>query len=477
MIKRFKIEDLIVQDSSGVVFRAMDTETGKTVAVRRFFPFGVDGGGLHAEEQTAYDIAIARLAGISHPALRSVVCGGCDPVDGMPFIATEWIEGHSLLPIVEQGPIPAESATELITNALEVCELLSQVLAEEAVWVETDVQTIVIGDENSGRRFTFWISPLKWLGSGDEPRGLKSIVNLTEEVMGWKGQAVNDEAGRGLGGWLNWLRHAASTTNLHEAREALAASIGAEPPASAKKLVTRAVVPTKPLRPVKPIRKSQPKTLLIVNIVLVLILAGLGCWMWMRMNPDSRLARLVSPKQNVPQEAVLEPETAPPADTSKAEPAALPAAPESLVSDEEKTRSANRRLAELSLKSEPKPATKPSPEPPAVADSAAVIQWDNHDLLLRSDKKHVVVEGTPVDVVTSQSGITAYLLFAPKSERDAARAGIKVGVSEGNEMMEKLKLFIGKKIRVSGMVNLQKIAGLQRPDIMMDDLSAVQPPP
>ena len=51
------------------------------------------GGGLLEEEQAAYNIAVGRLAGLQHPALRAVVCGGCDPVDGIPFIATEWIEG------------------------------------------------------------------------------------------------------------------------------------------------------------------------------------------------------------------------------------------------------------------------------------------------------------------------------------------------------------------------------------------------
>ena len=66
--------------------------------------------------------------------------------------------------------------------------------------------TIIVGSEESGREFTFWISPLKWLGGNEENRGLESIVTLTEEIMGWKGQIVNDQAGRGLGGWLKWLR-------------------------------------------------------------------------------------------------------------------------------------------------------------------------------------------------------------------------------------------------------------------------------
>jgi hypothetical protein len=227
---RFQIEDLMIQDATGVVFRAIDTHTGMSVAVRRFFPFGAAGGGLQPDEETAYKIAIARLAGLKHPALRSVICGGCDPVDGMPFIATEWIEGNPIEPIVRQEPLPAAAAAQLLMQALEVSELLSQVLAEEAVWVETDLDTIILGSEASGRGFTFWISPLKWLGGPEQARGLRSIITLAEEVLGWGGLVVGDQAGGGLGAWLRWLRDAADTASLQEARENLAAALGEEPP-------------------------------------------------------------------------------------------------------------------------------------------------------------------------------------------------------------------------------------------------------
>jgi len=484
VIRRFQIEDLIVQDPSGVVFRALDSETGNTVALRRFFPFGVDGGGLHADEQTAYDIAVGRLAGINHPSLRSVICGGCDPVDGMPFIATEWIEGKSLLPIVQSAPLTPEAAAELLTSALDVCELLSHVLAEEAVWVETDVQSIVIGDENSGRRFTFWIAPLKWLGTGEEPRGLESIVRLTEEIMGWTGTTVNDHAARGLGGWLNWLRKAAPTTSLTEARENLAASVGAEPPPPTQKLVSRATVPTRPIhraKPGKPVKRSKPKALLIVNILLAVSVIGLGGWVWMRKNPDNPVARKLFPKKEVPQETLAE-VSIPAVDAKEspaAEPIPLPPTPEPAMSEEERRLRANQMAKESVIQAQPKRASKAeqAKTPPPPAESAAVIQWDNHELLAHSDKKQVIVEGVPVEIAASQSGKTVYLLFAPKSERDAARAGIKVEVAEGDAMKDQLKPFLGKKIRVSGNVDLQQLNGMKRPDIMMTDLSAVQTVP
>ncbi len=264
VVHRFNIEDLIVQDSSGVAFRALDTETGETVALRRFFPFGPDGGGLQGEEQIAYDIAVSRLAGLNHPALRSIICGGCDPIDGMPFIATEWIEGESLDAILEKGPIPAEAAAGMISELLEVCELLSHVLAEEAVWVDTELHTIFRSNEKNGHGFTFWISPLKWLGGAEQSRGLHAVTALAEEVTGWKNKPVSDQAGRGFGGWVKWLRKNPSS-GLSEARETLAAAIGANPPPAAKSLVVQATgpltaTPTKTATPIKPATPTKTAT-------------------------------------------------------------------------------------------------------------------------------------------------------------------------------------------------------------------------
>ncbi|RYD32357.1 MAG: hypothetical protein EOP87_12985, partial [Verrucomicrobiaceae bacterium] len=61
MAARFHIEELISQDSSGVIFRARDLESGTDVTVRRFFPRGMGEGGLQEEERAAFDIAVQRF--------------------------------------------------------------------------------------------------------------------------------------------------------------------------------------------------------------------------------------------------------------------------------------------------------------------------------------------------------------------------------------------------------------------------------
>ena len=93
VIRRYEIQEMLSQDAQGVVFLAVDRESGADVVLRRFFPFGPGGKGLMGEEREAYTAAVERLKGLAHPAMRTILEGGCDPVDGMPYLVTEWVEG------------------------------------------------------------------------------------------------------------------------------------------------------------------------------------------------------------------------------------------------------------------------------------------------------------------------------------------------------------------------------------------------
>ena len=218
---RYEIQDILAQDASGVVFRAHDRESDCDVVLRRFFPFGVDGGGLEEEERIAYDIAVRRLMEVEHPALRRVLNGGTDPVDGMPFIVTEWHEGDPLSERLKIRPLSPPSAKALADMALECSQILSDTFQEETIWIETHPLSIILGGAESDRKVTFWISPLRWLGSADERSGLRPIVDMIEEVTGWKDSVVPDSAGDGLGWWFKALRKNPDQWSLEQARNAL----------------------------------------------------------------------------------------------------------------------------------------------------------------------------------------------------------------------------------------------------------------
>lgn len=407
-----------------MVFRALDTQTGRPVAVRRFFPFGAQGGGLLEDEQTAYNIALGRLAGLHHSALRAVISGGCDPVDGMPFIATEWIEGDVLGPILKRGPLPAEATVELLTQALEVCELLSDVLAEEAVWVETDPETIVLGNSESGRGFTFWISPLKWLGGDQQARGLDSIIVLTERVMHWQGMVVNDQAGRGLGAWLNWLR-GAENTNLREIRENLAAAIGAEPPPAAKKLVAQATRP--------PARKSS-KAAVSAGLGLALILTGLSGWLITR-NP----AISATPEPDAPQTGVSE---------------------------------INQRAEELRAQAEQADKARQdllAAQHAALEQQGGVFFIGQSDLLALQKGQTARFGGRLEKIEASNSGATLYLYFSKEPAAHEARGAVVLKNAPDLDRPA-LEALIGREIRLTGKVALRR----ERPEITITRLADIQ---
>ncbi len=485
MIRRFKIEDLIYQDTSGVTFRALDSETGAAVALRRFFPFGPEGGGLQPDEQTAYNIALERLAGISHPSLRAVVAGGCDPVDGIPFIATEWVEGEPLHLVMNEEPVPAETAAKLVTQALEVCELLSHVLAEESVWIDTEITSIVVGSQKSGREFTFWISPLKWLGGGGESRGLKAIVQLTEEVMGWQGQAPNDQAGKGLGIWLKWLRMAAETTTLKEARESLAAAIGVEPPPPVKAVVATATRPmSRSAIPVRPVKKRKSKAPVFSALILLCVIAGGVGWWWVNRDHSLLDAELADVKMPAPAPVVEEtkPSKEPAKETeSPAIPEPAPSepvkTPEPRLSEEELRNRANRRVAEMMSEKESssKVAAADVEKQKAEADKRGAYQPEDVAALLANENKQVTLEGTLQKFDASGKngdGNWLYLVFSEKNPVNARGKIIKS--SAGAELtQDALTPLVGRKIRITGVVSAQSLRSDKRPLIEIKSRSAI----
>jgi hypothetical protein len=210
----------------------------------------------------------------------------------MPFIATEWIEGNRLHSYIENAPLSPAEAANLLGLALEVCQLLSEMLEEEAIWVETSLEAIVVGSEESHRGFTFWISPLKWLGQNEGQQGLEAIIILTEQVLGWEEQGISDEAGMGLGAWLNWLRVSVKTASIQEAREMLAQSFGNKAPAPTEYLAGQAN------RPVIIRRNKRSSALFhfIIGTVILLVVAG-GVWAFIQRHKlDNSKPPVVSAK-------------------------------------------------------------------------------------------------------------------------------------------------------------------------------------
>jgi len=303
---RFEIQDIVAQDSSGVTYLACDADTGSPLAVQRFFPFGADGGGLFDEQLSEYAAIVDRLVGLQHPGLRALLSGGCDPVDGMPFVASEWIEGESLAELLQLQPYTSADVLDVLERVLEISQALSDVLGTDAVWVETATELIIDDAGENRRGLTFELAPMKWLGHQDSRHSLLPLAELTEDLLGWRRNHMPNQAGQGLGAWVKWLRANADATTLRQARahlvrltgETVARNtvsaaghsrwpLGTTPPALRDELSPPNELPMHPLSLKKPFFK-QPWVLLTA-LVLLVGLAGAGAW-WQLRHPVAHAA-------------------------------------------------------------------------------------------------------------------------------------------------------------------------------------------
>ncbi len=462
LIRRFQIEELVTQDAWGVVFRAVDGETGEEVALRRFFPFGMEGGGLQEEERTAYAVAVARLRGVAHPALRSVVGGGCDPVDGMPFIATQWVKGELLSERLGQGALSPPEAIYLLEQVLEVSGVLSEVLAEEACWVETELGTVVIGEEGSGRDFTFWISPLKWLGADESQRSLEPLIGLAEAAMGWQGRVVGDGAGGGLGGWIKWLRGNVRTCTIHEAREMLAVATGRKAPEPAQVIVQQVVSPPAPvvMRPmVHPVRipaQGSRKPVVLMVLVAVVVISAVG-WFLTRTKP-------VDPLAAVPKD---------PTATAVATTAGGADVP---LAGQRSGDAASARAEELARGlSEGQDAAAAALEQrkAEVMKRGGFYQVEDSDLLLQKAGEEVVVQGTLARIRSSDSGKTLYFEFSEEPAGGDVRGYFMTESAPEGLDAETFKGLVGKKVRMNGLVHVETAGGVRRPQLLIEETRSI----
>jgi hypothetical protein len=513
VIQRFQIEDMIAQDPSGVLFRAMDHETGRSVALRRFFPYGAGGGGLGEAEQQAYAEVMRRLSGLDHPALRAVVGGGCDPVDGMPFLACEWVEGETLAERLEQGPLEPSRVIALMDRALEACERLSEVFGVEQVWIETAPDTVILAGEGGSGSETFCFAPLRWLGGG-EPHGLGPLVGWVEVMTGWSGLAVADQAGEGLGGWLRWLRQNAAHASLGDARAALAQRpiaagpvAGAPPPPSPPSSPSSLppVMPSRVAR-IAPPRVAPKRSKGTWVVVLCLIALGAGAFGFRQFAKHRALKAMaghaaepeitgsaLDQAENLPEPPVPaapdagSPAASDPAPVADAEPEA-DATPEAETASRslggEPDRDAIRRRAEELTRraaggaadEAPAAATDPAElaaQKAAVEARGGVFHPGDVALLREQDGKEVKLEGALAGFDYSNSRKTMYLVFddpdawAARGEIVLSRAG--EGLTEKD--LESLK---GRKLRLSGKLELQGLRNGTRPLVALSRRDQIQ---
>jgi hypothetical protein len=249
--------------------------------------------------------------------------------------------------------------------------------------------------------------------------------------MGWQGKMVADQAGRGLGSWLNWLRTAAPSTSLREARENLAAALGNEPPANVRQLLGEA-------RPLPPPKRSSSRLPAIAAIGLALIVVGVGGWLW-----TWHRARQIRQTEVVDK---LMRELENQARANRGSP----------------NEDVNERAARLAREA-------------AEAWQGGVFQHDQGELLARQEGAVASLEGVLRGFDESKSGKTLYLLFSENPGRNDPRGTVPPQASGDGLDRRSLEALVGSKVRITGTVRVTRIGGLQRPEIPITERAAIQP--
>jgi hypothetical protein len=443
--RRYEIQEMLSQDAQGVVFLAVDRDSGLDVVLRRFFPFGPGGGGLEGEERTAYTAAVGRLKGVTHPALRTIIDGGCDPVDGMPFLVTECVEGPQLAEHLKEKPLSAGSTKALLDHALEVSQILAGVLGEEAVWVETAPEAVILSQGQEGRSVTFWISPMRWLGQAEERQGLLPLVSLGESALHWQGRVISDQAGDGLGAWFKAIKTDPKRWTLEEARATLHAAkmLVGDPPSTLSRPVASSIptvqLPAPPVR--QPVLRQESSRWPWVFAAL-LILSTTGLIVWKNFAPPPAAKPVVKAAPAAPVPAGKAPAAA------VANPAPAPAA-----ADPEMDAAAriSARAAELAKEIKNYPVI---PSAPGAGDTTGIdAQLVEIGTKLRSQiGSQVNFKGPFFGVRDSDSGKTRYIEFG--NSRDPNAVCVRYMTKDGDTDMSKEELMklIGKMVTISGEV-------------------------
>lgn len=283
---RLRLLETLYEDAAGSVYRAKDAG-GHRVHLRK--PRAPSA--ISEVELVALQLATERLTGIRHPSLLAVVSGGCDPADGRPFVAIKPTEGEHLASTLRGRPLSIETATALLSQALEVSVLISELLADEGIWIETTTRAIIVTEESGEPRFLFWPAPGKAMLGEARKRSFHEFIEMIENVLGWAGREIDESEGGHLHIWLQWLKGVDGDVALREAREMLAAAAGVEPPQPVEKLVAasrrKARCRINMAKWQELLKSQRPRMPLFALLCFMLVIQAIIGWIIVRIINDS----------------------------------------------------------------------------------------------------------------------------------------------------------------------------------------------
>src|SRR5258706_12351394 len=108
MGRRFVVEREVGRGGAGIVYRAYDLTTERTVALK---VIAADAGVAPDEEQRLMREG-QLLANLDHPGIVKTVAFGVLEDSGLPYVAMEWLDGEDLAPAPRRNSVNIPHATD-----------------------------------------------------------------------------------------------------------------------------------------------------------------------------------------------------------------------------------------------------------------------------------------------------------------------------------------------------------------------------
>ena len=165
---RYRIESKLGQGGMGVVYRALDTRLGRTVALKVLPVAMAHDAGRSARFQREARAAAA----LNHPNI--VTLYSVEEADGVHFLTMELVEGQSLDQLIPRGGLPINRTLEIATAIAEAL-----VAAHERGIVHRDLKPANVVVSNEGRAKVLDFGLAKMAYTADALENTLTVIGST----------------------------------------------------------------------------------------------------------------------------------------------------------------------------------------------------------------------------------------------------------------------------------------------------------
>jgi serine/threonine protein kinase len=291
-IAHYKILGPLGAGGLGEVYRARDTQLGRTVAVKVLPRSIVDNPArLRPLLATAKE-----LTALSHPNIAMLFESGQD--GEQQFLVFEFVQGQSLSSLINGRPVNIRRALEF---AINLTDALADAHGVEMIHGDIRPDTIMVTPKDRAKFINFGLS--KFTTGGAQRLAAASPYVAPEEVAGQPADSRSDiySLGAVLFEMVTGRQRArglvASNINANvppeldqiigrmlasnvESRVQSAAAIGAELRSLAAILDTRTEAAEAAFEPPRSGRAAPRRSGVLLTLALIVVVAGLAAWIW-----------------------------------------------------------------------------------------------------------------------------------------------------------------------------------------------------